>query len=257
MSKVIHNFNRFELKYILTLEQVEELKKDLIKYVIPDSHGKWWKYTLSSLYYDTHDYRFYWEKIEGLKFRKKIRIRRYVTDDKFDENSLVYVEIKQRIDRVTQKRRVWMTYKEAKLLLEEEIIPQNYREEDKEVIEELLAMVKKDNLRPAAITIYNREAFFGTENDIWLRITFDTDVSYKQKDLDLIDAQPEWHMIPPNYCILEIKADDKIPYWVTELAANHGIRLIRVSKYCQALETAWLFPESVFNINGQLNNINS
>jgi hypothetical protein len=35
----IHNFNRFELKYLLTLEEVEKFKKDLLKYVIPDEHG--------------------------------------------------------------------------------------------------------------------------------------------------------------------------------------------------------------------------
>lgn len=59
-------------------------------------------------------------------------------------------------------------------------------------------------------------------------------------------------MVPPKFCILEIKADDKIPFWVTELVAHHGIRFIRISKYCQAIETAGLFPSSVFNINGQL-----
>ena len=249
----IHNFNRFELKYMLTLEEVENFKKDLLKYVIPDEHGDWWKYTLASLYYDTEDYSSYWEKIEWLKFRKKIRIRRYVTDEPFDENSFVFVEIKQRIDRVTQKRRVWMSYKEAKALLEDEIMPEKYRSEDLPVLEELLFMVKKDDLMPAVITTYNRQAYFGTENDIWLRITFDTDICYKKQDLNLIEAQDEGHMIPPLYCILEVKADEKVPYWITELAAKHWIRMIRVSKYCQSIETWWAFPDSFFNITWQLN----
>ena len=60
----IKKMNRFELKYILDLKQVEAFKKDLLKYTIPDPNGNNGSYRLSSLYYDTTDYRFYWEKIE-------------------------------------------------------------------------------------------------------------------------------------------------------------------------------------------------
>jgi 23S rRNA A2030 N6-methylase RlmJ len=63
-TDAIRKFNRFELKYILTLEQVELLKKDLLQYVVPDAHAENGRYTLSSLYYDTPDRRHYWEKIE-------------------------------------------------------------------------------------------------------------------------------------------------------------------------------------------------
>jgi len=195
---VIHKFNRFELKYVLSIEQVEAFKKDLLQYVKVDPYGNEWKYRLESLYYDTKDYKHYWEKIEWLKYRRKIRIRRYVTDDPFDDESYVYIEIKQRIDRVTQKRRVGMRYREAKALLDEGIYPDDYRPEDKEVIDELHHLATSERLYPSAITCYDRQAYFGTENDIWLRVTFDT--------------------------------------------------LIRVSKYCLALEESEKFPKSVFNL---------
>lgn len=248
----IRKFNRFELKYILSLEQVENLKKDLLKYVVPDKHWKSGSYILSSLYYDTTDYRFYWEKIEWLKFRRKLRVRRYVTDEPFTNDSMVYVEIKQRVDRVTQKRRVPMKYSEALDLIDNEILPKNYNLKDKVVLDEIINLVKTYNLKPSAITTYNRQAYFWTDNDIWLRVTFDTYVSYKQKDLNLGNAQPEWYMLPPNFSILEIKANEKIPYWVTELVASHAIKLIRVSKYCQALESAWIYTNSVHNLSNIL-----
>ena len=146
--KVIHKFNRFELKYVLSLEQVKAFKEDLLKYVKVDPYWNNWKYRLESLYYDTEDYRHYWEKIEWRKYRRKIRIRRYVTDEPFDDNSKVYVEIKQRIDRVTQKRRVWMTYAEAKDLLEEGIFPKNIRKEDKEVVDEIAKQPKNSADKP-------------------------------------------------------------------------------------------------------------
>lgn len=247
--KVIHKFNRFELKYVLSLEQVESFKKDLLQYVMVDPYGNDdGKYRLESLYYDTEDYQHYWEKIEWLKYRRKIRVRRYVTDDLFDDHSRVYVEVKQRIDRVTQKRRVSMTYLESIHLLEQGIYPKEYRAEDKELLDELHHYSTSQKLLPAAITCYDRQAFFGTENDIWLRVTFDTSVWYMHKNLDLKNIHPEWLMVPAGFCILEIKADDKVPYWVTELVAHHDLKMIRVSKYCLALEESEKFPKSVFNL---------
>ncbi len=245
---IIHKFNRFELKYVLSLEQVKEFKKDLLKYVTVDPYWENWKYRLQSLYYDTKDYKHYWEKIDWEKFRRKIRLRRYITDELFNEDSNIFVEIKQRIDRVTQKRRVLMKYKEAKDLLEEWIFPKKFKKEDKWVIDELYHLSTSQRLEPSAITCYDRQAYFWTENDIWLRITFDTNVSFMHKNLDMKNSHPEWLMVPPKFCILEIKADDKVPYWVTELIASHWFALIRVSKYCLAIEAAELFPKSVFNL---------
>ena len=63
----IRKFNRFELKYLLPLEVAIDLKKELGKYMQRDSYGKRGKYKLSSLYYDSDAYDFYWEKIEGIK----------------------------------------------------------------------------------------------------------------------------------------------------------------------------------------------
>jgi hypothetical protein len=54
------------LKYLISFDTAQKLQQDLKKYVIPDGYSKNENglYTLSSLYYDTDDYRFYREKIE-------------------------------------------------------------------------------------------------------------------------------------------------------------------------------------------------
>ena len=79
----IRKFNRFELKYLISYDTAQKLQEDLKKYVIPDSYSKKDNglYALSSLYYDTDDYRFYWEKLEWLKYRRKLRIRQYETEE--------------------------------------------------------------------------------------------------------------------------------------------------------------------------------
>jgi len=80
LSHTIRKFNRFELKYLLTLQQAEEFKVALKAYLKPDEHGDG-RYALTSLYYDSPDLRCYWEKVDGVKFRRKLRIRRYETDE--------------------------------------------------------------------------------------------------------------------------------------------------------------------------------
>ena len=75
-----------------------------------DAHGVVGFYPVWSPYYDTRDLRFYWEKIDGNKFRRKLRIRHYGTPDDLDGRTPVWVEIKQRVNRVTQKRRARLPY---------------------------------------------------------------------------------------------------------------------------------------------------
>lgn len=234
--RVIKRFNRFELKYIIPYSKIGKLKEYILKYANYDPYGNAdGKYTLASLYYDSPDYRFYHEKINGLRYRKKLRLRWYETAEGLNEDSIVYAEIKQRVDRVTQKRRVPMKYKEALVFLNEGIIP-HHKEEDAEVIDEIYTMLKLYKLRPTAITTYVRQAFIGTDYDMGLRITFDSHVTYRLKDLGLGAGTYDGFIVPPGYAIMEIKTDERIPHWITELVAVNELQLIRISKYCTGLE---------------------
>ncbi len=245
----IRKFNRFELKYLISYDTAQRLQQDLKKYVIPDSYSKNENglYTLSSLYYDTDDYRFYREKIEWLKYRRKLRVRQYETQEWLNDDSIVYVEIKQRVDRTTQKRRVPMNYKEAMDFCNHLIIPQ-YDKRDEPTIFELYQFIKQNNLKPSCITSYMRNAYFGTDYDTGLRITFDTNIRYRKKNLDLADKEIWEFMISPDMVIMEVKANERVPYRLTEMIAHYNFRLIRVSKYCQWLETSEAVPRTIFYI---------
>jgi SPX domain protein involved in polyphosphate accumulation len=117
ISHTIRRFNRFELKYLITLREAERFKTALRAYLIDDEHGSGnGSYALTSLYYDSPDFRCYWEKVDGIKFRRKLRIRRYETEAPLTADTPVFIEIKQRLDRVTQKRRVILPYRDALLL---------------------------------------------------------------------------------------------------------------------------------------------
>ena len=49
-------------------------------------------------------------------------------------------------------------------------------------------------------------------------------------------------MFPPQYAVLEIKANDRVPYWLTHLVARNNLQLTRTSKYCTALEVSGYGP---------------
>ncbi len=102
----LHAFNRYEIKYLIDADQVESLRAEMERRLDRDRHCPDEGYQIWSVYYDTPRLRFYWEKIEGLKFRRKLRVRHYGDRLAATGDTPVCVEIKQRVNRVTQKRRV-------------------------------------------------------------------------------------------------------------------------------------------------------
>jgi hypothetical protein len=239
LSHTIRRFNRFELKYLITIKEAEHFKTALRAYLLDDEHGNGnGRYALTSLYYDSPDLRCYWEKVDGIKFRRKLRIRRYETAAPLTEDTPVFVEIKQRLDRVTQKRRVVLPYCNALLLCNDRQLPERYNPVDAPVIEEIYAFLWHYNLSPASIVRYERQALIGTDYDIGLRVTFDTSLTCQTQQLLLHEDPICLPMFPVDSVVMEIKVNERIPYWLTELVAAHNLKLIRVSKYCRSIEVA-------------------
>lgn len=242
LSHTIRKFNRFELKYLITLQQAEQFKSALRAYLVPDEHGNNnGRYALTSLYYDSPDLYCYWEKEYGIRFRRKLRIRRYETDEPLTEESPVFLEIKQRVDRVTQKRRAVLTYGDALRLCNDRQLL-DCAPEDKALTEEIFVFLWQYNLRPVSIVRYDRQAFVGTDYDIGLRVTFDTSLSFQACPLHLHEQPSSLPMLPANQVVMEIKVNERIPYWLTELIAAHNLQMVRVSKYCRSIEAAQKMP---------------
>lgn len=242
LSHLIRTFNRFELKYLITMHQAEAFRRELLAYLVPDHHGgSDGMYTLSSLYFDSPDFRCFWEKADGIRWRRKLRIRYYESDAPFTPASLTFVEIKQRVDRVTQKRRVQLPYRAALSLCTDRQLPESVSQDDP-VIQEISAFTWQYGLQPASLVSYTRQALVGTDYDIGLRVTFDTGLSYRTNHLDMSDRQDGLALFPPGMVVMEIKVNERVPYWLTELVAAHNLRLLRISKYCRSIELAQNLP---------------
>ncbi len=245
----LHAFNRFELKYLVPVEQAAEIRDELSERMDRDLNSPAGGYGVWSLYYDSPQLRFYWEKIEGLKFRRKLRIRHYGALDGVSDESPVCVEIKQRVNRVTQKRRITLPYGTARQLCDaREMVEHSPRERG--FVHEVLDLVVRLNLRPTAITGYQREALVGRGSDTGLRVTFDRRIRGRDRDFDFALATPENRFtIPPHMAVMEVKVNERTPYWITDLAARRNLDLVRVSKYVQSIEAFGLAPRSVFHVD--------
>ncbi|MFC4333416.1 polyphosphate polymerase domain-containing protein [Streptomyces andamanensis] len=244
----LHAFNRFELKYLVPVEQAAEIRDELAERMDRDLHSPVGGYGVWSLYYDSPRLRFYWEKIEGLKFRRKLRIRHYGDLDGVTEESPVCVEIKQRVNRVTQKRRITLPYAVARQLCDDRELVEHSAKE-RAFVQEVLELVVRLDLRPTAITGYQREALVGRAADTGLRVTFDRRIRGRDRDFHFGTRTPENRFtVPPHLSVMEIKVNERTPHWITDLAARRNLDLVRVSKYVQSIEAFGLAPRSVFHI---------
>jgi hypothetical protein len=245
----LHAFNRYEIKYLVPAVDLPALEEEFASRLDLDSHGSDGGYGVWSVYYDTTQLRFYWEKIEGLKFRRKLRVRHYGDRFAIDDDTTVYVEIKQRVNKVTQKRRVALPYHLARELCDRREMVE-HDSAQRAFLEEVLELVSGLDLRPVAITGYQRKAFVGRDADVGLRVTIDQRVRGRDRDFHLGADAENRLTIPAKLAVLEIKANERVPYWLTDLAARSNMSVVRMSKYCQSVEAFGRAPRSIFHVTG-------
>lgn len=233
-------FNRFELKYVVPAERLDSLAGELEGRMEQDPHGGRIGYEVWSRYYDSPGLRFYWEKIDGIKFRRKLRIRTYGDPSRLTDDSEVFVEIKQRINRVTQKRRVAMSHVRAGLICSgaRGVVPAH------PVGKEAARLAVSLGLQPQSVIGYHRRALVGTDADPGLRVTFDTSIRARDGDLDLGSGSHGLAVIPPHLAIVEVKVNERVPRWLVEVCWRRSLTLVRVSKYCRSIERFGRAPRS-------------
>lgn len=235
----IKKFSRYELKYIIPTSLGNTIARDLLDYLDFDSYGdKQGTYPITSLYYDSPDYSAYWDKIEGERFRRKVRVRIYGGQSVGADDKCA-VEIKQRINKSVQKKRVFIPCTSAISLCEHGVPATVETDADRMVVQEVQYLSRTLRLQPTCIVAYNRQAFNGGLYDSGLRVTFDTALKGRLHSLSLLDKHlAENHFfLSPEWCIMEVKVNQRVPYWLVELLNKYQCTLRRISKYCTALET--------------------
>lgn len=239
-------FNRYEIKYLVDERDVPQLRRELRARMDEDPYSGTGGYPVASLYYDTADLRFYWEKIEGLRFRRKLRLRLYGDPEQCDDATDVHVEIKQRVNRVTQKRRLALPYADALAWLDTGVRPA-HGAADRPFVDEVTTFVGNLGLRPIATTSYLREAYLGRDADAGLRVTVDHRVRGRDRDFRFgpgYGAGQDLRTVPPGAVVVEAKANERVPYWVADMTARLDMSVVRLSKYCRTVEAFGMAPRS-------------
>ena len=227
----VRTFNRYELKYLMHYKQARELFAAIGPHVRADPHrGLEGFYKVVSRYYDSNDLRFFWEKLDGEKYRRKVRVRTYgPRPDK------AFVEIKQRTNLSVQKRRCVASLD----LVEREmarICSGRYRQGLDPVFDEVFILSRAYALEPKLIVSYQRAAFFDLHKRD-LRITLDRNIKCRNISLDLAEHRMAGrYMIPPTWVLLEVKFNEVIPRWLCTTLNRFNLQIDRVSKYCRGVE---------------------
>ena len=109
---------RYEIKYIINKDMAEVLKQRLSLVMDKDINGASdGKYLIRSLYFDDMEKTAYYEKVDGVEFRKKYRIRIYNKDKKF-----IRLECKYKCNNMTYKRQQLISYDICSKIINGDII---------------------------------------------------------------------------------------------------------------------------------------
>ena len=100
-------FKRYEMKYMLTIEQKQRLLDIMAPYMALDQYGR---SSIRNIYFDTNTYRLIRNSIEKPIYKEKLRIRSY---GRAAEDSTVFVELKKKYNHVVYKRRISLPEAEA------------------------------------------------------------------------------------------------------------------------------------------------
>jgi len=230
-------FRRFEYKYRVRSEIVGDLEQAILPYVEPDPHcaASDGAYTVRSIYFDTSDLRFYHEKVDGLRVRKKLRIRTYGQPDASPE---CFLEIKRKLDQTVLKERAQLPLADVESALNgrdpaETMAGRPFP--DRRALERFRFNVNALGLRPSVLVTYERRAFvarFGSS----VRVNFDGHLrSVLGPGLDAIYQEAGLRPFETGW-ICELKFDERPPKWLMRTVSEFQLRRDPYSKYCHGIE---------------------
>lgn len=229
-------FKRYEVKFLLTEAQYQEIRLAMDGPMRPDRYGRATNY---SLYYDTPDCILARRSLEKPVYKEKLRVRSYGVVKSSD---VVFVELKKKYEGVTYKRRIEMKEREADIFLAHGI-----RSTESQIAREISYFRGfYPGIAPRILLSYEREAFYDRENENF-RMTFDRNILWRDTDLDLRTGRFGMPLLKTGQVLMEVKTADAIPLWLVSLLSREHIYRTTFSKYGSAYTAMVRTPDR----NGQ------
>ena len=224
-------FQRYELKYMLTLEQKEKILQAMEPYMALDKYGRT---IIRNIYYDTDNYRLIRRSMERPVYKEKLRVRSY---KQVTEDSPVFVELKKKYKSVVYKRRLavpeqeamrWLNIENTERTAENSEGENGKNHQIKKEIDYFLGYY--ENLHPVVFLSYEREAYYSKKGDDF-RVTFDDRILCREEALSLEEDVWGTLILEEGKVLMEVKTSRGIPLWMIEALTKEQIYKTSFSKY--------------------------
>jgi len=237
---------RYEFKYILNKKISNQIEKEARNFMIYDGHVKKElnnKYFVRSLYFENNFSSNFYEKVDGMKIRRKYRLRTY--SNFFDPKVPIFFEVKGRISERTYKKRINIKNKYLNLFLSQS---QNFNllnlYPNNEMIINFIFDSFRKNLKPLILVDYKRRPYIN-KFGLYFRLTFDTNLlSSKTNNLFSNDKYSSWLECKAGYTILEVKFDRSIPAWFHRIIQCYNLKRRSISKFVLGMSSSGLARET-------------
>ena len=237
---------RYEFKYILNKKISDQIEKEARNFMIYDGHVKKElnnKYFVRSLYFENNFASNFYEKVDGMKIRRKYRLRTY--SNFFDPKVPIFFEVKGRISERTYKKRINIKNKYLNLFLSQS---QNFNllnlYPNNEMIINFIFDSFRKNLKPLILVDYKRRPYIN-KFGLYFRLTFDTNLlSSKTNNLFSNDKYSSWLECKAGYTILEVKFDRSIPAWFHRIIQCYNLKRRSISKFVLGMSSSGLARET-------------
>jgi len=226
MSQFQGTYKRYEKKYLLSEMEYKQLRARLQDKLCVDAYGNT---TICNIYFDTPSYQLVRTSMEKPVYKEKLRLRSYGTPQ---EGDTVFLELKKKYKGVVYKRREKLELNKA----ENYLYDKKPAMEDSQIIREIDWFLQfYSDIAPAMYIAYDRVAMYGVE-DSELRVTFDTNILWREDTLFLEAGKYGNALLPEGYRLMEIKIPGTMPLWLSHILDELEIYPTSFSKYGRGYE---------------------
>lgn len=222
---------RHELKFKISNNAAEILKQKLSLILSKDKNAYYndGSYLIKSLYFDDRDSSSYYEKMDGVLYRKKYRIRMYN-----DVDSFIRLEKKMKHNNYTAKEQMLISKDIYSKILNGKV---DEIDNPEGLLLEFITNYKNKGLVPSVIVEYHRTAFTYPISDV--RITFDSNIQSSLYNYDLFNTSyPRYNVDEPGKQVLEVKFNEVLPLHIANILNDIPACREAVSKFaiCRSIK---------------------
>jgi len=227
----VEEFHRYEFKYVINNDMAIILQNEIENFMNYDGYiheelGN--AYLVRSLYFDNVFASNFFEKIDGVRYRTKFRLRTY--SKKNDNSSPLFLEQKGRHLNRVFKSRCLINTEDLGMFISENKYSELTNIYQNEVAEDFVFQGYKKKLKPRVLVDYIRKPY--TSNyDSNFRITFDS--SIKSQESSSLFPKDDFRIVQslPGYVIMEVKFHRRIPAWFHRILQTHNLSRVSISKF--------------------------